>query len=201
MDAADPGQERAGAGIPLAPGLLSRCSGDGSFRLWGDARQTLQPLCSQGASQLDLIWHDAFSPQRCPQLWSAEFLAGLVGLLQPQGRWISYCSAAAVREALRLAGQQLTALHTPHDSAGQPRCWSGGTVASPGLLPDSPLWRALTPMEWDHLASSAAEPYRDPSADAPADRILAWRQRAQAQALAEGKRCSSSAWRRRWGVA
>jgi len=61
---------------------------------------------------VDLIWHDAFSPQRCPQLWTVEFLGSLAELLADGGRWISYCSAAAVREGLRLANLNVVALAT-----------------------------------------------------------------------------------------
>lgn len=184
-----------------ATSLVASCPERGrASLLWGDARQTLAQCRQQGQAPLDLIWHDAFSPQRCPQLWSLEFLTQLTSLLGPGGRWISYTSAAAVREALRLAGLQLAALHAPRDLSGHPGGWSGGTMASPGPLPASPLWRELTPMEWDHLACSAAEPYRDPAADASAAQILAARCQAQAEALANGRRGSSSAWRRRWGV-
>ncbi|MFM7085791.1 MAG: MnmC family methyltransferase [Cyanobium sp.] len=166
--------------------------------LWGDARQMLQQRRRQKSAAFDLIWHDAFSPQRCPQLWTLEFLGDLTRLLGPEGRWISYCSAAAVREALRLTGLQLVALPSARNSANPPQAWSGGTVASPSALPASPLWRALSPMELEHLASSAAEPYRDPTGAATAEAILSARQQAQAEALACGTRSSSSAWRRRW---
>jgi tRNA U34 5-methylaminomethyl-2-thiouridine-forming methyltransferase MnmC len=87
--------------------------GAGSGRmLWGDARQTLPYLLEQRRGQVDLIWHDAFSPQRCPQLWTVEVLGSLAELLADGGRWISYCSAAAVREGLRLANLNVVALAT-----------------------------------------------------------------------------------------
>lgn len=166
--------------------------------LWGDARHSLAQLRRQGCAPLDLIWHDAFSPQRCPQLWSVEFLTGLSSLLAPDGRWLSYCSAAAVREALRLAGLQLAALPSPAHSGSVQPLWSGGTLACRAPLPHSPLWRPLSPMELDHLACSAGEPYRDPDGSASGGQILAARGQAQAAALASGRRSASSAWRRRW---
>ena len=87
--------------------------GAGSGRmLWGDARQTLPHLLEQRQGQVDLIWHDAFSPQHCPQLWTVEFLGSLAELLADGGRWISFCSAAAVREGLRLANLNVVALAT-----------------------------------------------------------------------------------------
>lgn len=175
------------------------CAAESQGRmLWGDARRTLRQLRRELPEPLDLIWHDAFSPRRCPELWTVEFLGELPGLLRPEGRWISYCSAAAMREALQRAGLQLAAL-APH-APGGPAQWSGGTIASPSPLPASGLWRQLSAMEREHLASSAGEPCRDPYGTATAAEILARRQQAQAEALAVGRRSSSGAWRRRWGL-
>jgi tRNA U34 5-methylaminomethyl-2-thiouridine-forming methyltransferase MnmC len=195
--------------------------GAGSGRmLWGDARQTLPHLLEQRRGQVDLIWHDAFSPQHCPQLWTVEFLGSLAELLADGGRWISYCSAAAVREGLRLANLNVVALAAeaesvegteegveraddclkPDPSANQRRAWSGGTLASRAALEPSTVWRQLTAMEREHLACSAGEPYRDPSGTAEAAAIQAYRREAQADSLARGERTPSSAWRRRWGL-
>jgi len=195
--------------------------GAGSGRmLWGDARQTLPHLLEQRRGQVDLIWHDAFSPQHCPQLWTVEFLGSLAELLADGGRWISYCSAAAVREGLRLANLNVVALaaeaegvegavegvervddwHKPNPSADQRRAWSSGTLASRAPLAPSAVWRRLTAMEREHLACSAGEPYRDPSGTAEATAIQAYRRETQADSLARGERTPSSAWRRRWGL-
>ena len=176
------------------------CAAESQGRIcWGDARLTLQQLRRERPDRLDLIWHDAFSPRRCPELWTVEFLSDLTDLLHREGRWISYCSAAAVREALLRSGLQLATLAPPASASG-PAKWSGGTVASPTKLPVSGLGRPFSPMEREHLASSAGEPYRDPEGMATAAEILARRQQAQAQALARGLRSSSGAWRRRWGL-
>jgi tRNA U34 5-methylaminomethyl-2-thiouridine-forming methyltransferase MnmC len=157
--------------------------------LWGDARQRVGELT---AGHCDLVLLDAFSPQRCPELWSLEFLRALARLLKPEGRLITYCCAAAVRRALQLAGLQLTSIAAP------PPAWSYGTAASPSPLPcgsgPGALLRPLTPMELEHLTTRAAEPYRDPTSQASAGAILAARQRAQAGSTAG----STSAWRRRW---
>jgi tRNA U34 5-methylaminomethyl-2-thiouridine-forming methyltransferase MnmC len=176
--------------------------GAGSGRmLWGDARQTLPHLLEQRRGLVDLVWHDAFSPQRCPQLWTVEFLGSLAELLADGGRWISYCSAAAVREGLRLANLNVVALATPNAGPnGQQRSWSGGTVASHQHLAPSVLWRPLSSMELEHMSCSAGEPYRDPTRRANAAEILEQRRSAQAGALALGERSISSAWRKRWGV-
>lgn len=183
-------------------GLLP--AGGGGELLWGDARQRLPELL--GARQLagccDLVLLDAFSPQRCPELWSQEFLGQLARLLEPSGRLLTYCCAAAVRRSLMQAGLELASIQTPPDnSAGNGDLWSFGTAASRTALLDSgaaggsPL-RPLSAMEREHLGTRAAEPYRDPSGQASAAEILAARQRAQASSTAS----STSAWRRRWGL-
>lgn len=163
--------------------------------LWGDGRQAVTRLPTALQGGCDLVWLDAFSPRRCPQLWSLEFLAQLAALLKPEGRLITYCSAAAVRAALVAAGLHLAtiAASTPQHYLQQ---WSRGTVASPTPLGDSDPLRTLTAMEWDHLLCSAAEPYRDPTGQASAATLLAERQLRQGQSTA----VSGSAWRRRWGV-
>jgi tRNA U34 5-methylaminomethyl-2-thiouridine-forming methyltransferase MnmC len=156
--------------------------------LWGDARQRVAEL---PIGRCDLVLLDAFSPQRCPELWSLEFLGALARLLKPQGRLLTYCCAAALRRSLQLLGLELASI------AGLPPAWSYGTTASPTPLDGAggPL-QPLTPMELEHLATRAAEPYRDPSGRAGATEILAARQRAQATSTAG----STSAWRRRWGL-
>ena len=173
---------------------LSRLEGLGRSErlLWGDARQAVSRLPAALQGGCDLVWLDAFSPRRCPQLWSLEFLAQLAALLKPQGRLITYSSAAAVRAALVAAGLQLASI-----AASASEQWSSGTVAAPSALGDSFPLRSLTAMEADHLFCSAAEPYRDPTGQASAATLLAERQLRQSRSSA----ISGSAWRRRWGVA
>jgi tRNA U34 5-methylaminomethyl-2-thiouridine-forming methyltransferase MnmC len=186
--------------------------------LWGDARQSVRSLLQSAAAggpdlegRCDLVLLDAFSPQRCPELWSLEFLGALAGLLRPDGRLLTYCCAAAVRRSLQVAGLTLASIQpptplTPATGPGQrPTPWSYGTAASPKALPaeltpmpgagPAPL-APLSAMEIEHLATRAAEPYRDPSGRAGAAEILAARQRAQALSQAG----STSAWRRRWSL-
>ncbi len=160
--------------------------------LWGDGRQAVSRLPAALHGGCDLVWLDAFSPRRCPQLWSLQFLARLAALLKPEGRLITYSSAAAVRGALVTAGLQLASI-----AANASEHWSSGTVAAPTALGDSFPLRCLTAMEWDHLFCAAAEPYRDPTGLASAATLLAERQQRQSQS----KAISGSAWRRRWGVA
>ena len=163
--------------------------------LWGDARQQLQNLPKD--LRLDLILLDAFSPGKCPQLWTEEFLQSLAALLAPGGRLLTYCRAAAVRTSLRHAGLELRSLlPKPLEGAG----WSSGTLAwSPNagdqlISETSPVWRGLSLMEEEHLQTRAGVPYRDPSGTDAAAAILKRRQ--QEQALSD--RPSTSAWQRKW---
>lgn len=183
----------------------------GPTLLWGDARQRLGDLPMELRGGCDLVLHDAFSPRRCPQLWSLEFLGGLARSLAPQGRLISYSSAAAFRASLRALGLELAAIRRAPQAIAEPRGsaeplpavgaqrWSGGTVASPTALPGladqaESLLRPLSRMEEEHLATRAALPYRDPSGFGTAEVILAERKGRQQDVALE----SSSAWRRRW---
>jgi tRNA U34 5-methylaminomethyl-2-thiouridine-forming methyltransferase MnmC len=163
----------------------------GERLLWGDARQRLPALLPQASGLCDLVLLDAFSPRRCPELWTREFLLALARLLAPGGRLLTYCSAAAVRTSLFGAGLQLAAIRP-----GGKGHWSGGTAASPGEAPAGPALRPLSAMELEHLATRAGEPYRDPDGRRPSGEILSARERAQAESTAE----SSGTWQRRWGV-
>ena len=178
--------------------LQALCAGP--QMLWGDARARLPELLTQRRGQVDLVLMDAFSPSRCPQLWSVEFLAGLGALLAPQGRLLTYCSAAAVRQGLLLAGLELAAIAAPSGLRASRSDWSGGTAASPGPLAGDPRLRPLSPMELEHLGTNAAEPYRDPSGEGSRSAILQERQRRQRERLAAGVVEPTSAWRRRWGL-
>jgi tRNA U34 5-methylaminomethyl-2-thiouridine-forming methyltransferase MnmC len=97
--------------------------------LWGDARARLPELVERLEGRCDLILLDAFSPRRCPELWTLEFLGRLARLLSPSGRLITYSSAAAVRRALLLAGLKLAAI----------RSEAHGPVAAGARASGSPL--------------------------------------------------------------
>ena len=160
--------------------------------LWGDARRMLQRV-DEGS--VDLILHDAFSPGRCPQLWSKEFLQDLASCLAPGGRLLTYCRAAAVRSSLETAGLELySLLPAPGERPG----WSSGTLAikdgDTALASSGPGWRSLSPMEREHLQTRAAVPFRDPCGDFEAAEILANRDQEQRRCGLE----ATNAWQRRW---
>lgn len=165
-------------------------AGDRGQLLAGDARQRLADLGAGQRKCCDLVLHDAFSPQCCPQLWSLELLGGLAALLAPNGRLITYSAAAAVRTALARHGLQLASIR---QGPGRPG-WSAGTVASPSPLGPSRWLRPLTAMEREHLQTTAGIPYRDP--DGCADAATIHQRRGGEQRASSAP--SSSAWRRRW---
>ena len=161
--------------------------------LWGDARQTLSRIPLD--CHFDLILLDAFSPGRCPELWSEEFLHGLAARLAPGGRLLTYSRAAAIRASLRRAGLGLfSLLPAPGERPG----WSSGTLAvqrgTTAIANNGPGWRALSQMEEEHLTTRAAIPFRDPCGTDESATILQRR-------CIEQQHCNleaTNAWQRRW---
>ena len=164
------------------------------IQLWGDARSMLKQIPE--SVRFDLVLLDAFSPQRCPELWSEEFLGALAHRLAPQGRLLTYSRSAAVRASLQRAGLRLfSLLPAPGERVG----WSSGTLAvKPGgrCSAEGPGWRPLSPMETEHLFTRAAVPFRDPAGIADSNDILSRRR-------LEQKSCDfepTNSWQRRWAT-
>ena len=162
--------------------------------LWGDAREKLHLI--PNTLKFDLIFHDAFSPQKCPQLWSEEFLHNLARKLAPNGRFITYSSSAAVRGSLKRAGLQL---NTIIPITAKEKRWSSGTLAiRPSQENDPPntstTWRCLSKMEKEHLLTSAGIPYRDPNGKSNATEIHNRRRIEQENRNFE----STNSWKKRW---
>ena len=156
--------------------------------LLGDARQQIQLLSAQ-AWQADVIFLDPFSPPRCPQLWTTEFLALVAKCLKPRGgEIVTYSCAAAVRSALMQAGLSIASLQT------SARKWPG-TLAfySSEVAPNAAL-SSLSQQEREHLQTKAAVPYQDPSLRSSAKEILERRSQAQQASTL----LSTGRWRSRW---
>lgn len=153
----------------------------------GDARQTVRQALPPDW-QADAIFLDPFSPPKCPQLWTVEFLQALGDRLTPHGYLSTYCSAAAVRHAFQLVGLNIATL--PDDQPPHPRRRPLGTLASHHSLPYPPL----SAWEQEHLQTKAAIPYRDPSNNASSAEIHQRRQGEQTLSDAE----PTSRWKKRW---
>lgn len=148
----------------------------------GDARETIKSLC-QSQWQADAIFLDPFSPPKCPQLWTVEFLGLVARCLKPTGRLATYSCSAAVRAALSLAGLKFGS--TPSVGRRSP-----GTVAS-FCEQDIP---SLSLQEKEHLDTRAAIPYRDLYLQDSADTISLRRQQEQHNSTLE----PTSQWKKRW---
>ncbi len=164
--------------------------------MWGDARKQLSLI--PNALNFDLILHDPFSPQKCPQLWSEEFLKSLTSRLSPNGRFITYSSSAAMRGSLRRAGLRIYST-IPIDNKSKK--WSIGTIAIlPGInsieIEKFSNWRPLNQMEEEHLLTNASIPFRDPSSNGTSQEILNRRSEEQRKSNLP----STSSWRKRWKI-
>ena len=145
-----------------------------------DGRITIQQLRDR-KFQADAIFLDPFSPPKCPQLWTVEFLAIVAQCLKPTGILATYSCSASVRKALILAGLKLSSSF----GLGRP---APGTVAS---------FQNTTPLsqrEIEHLSTRAAIPYRDPTLKDSVDSIIQRRQIEQKNSHLE----PTSHWKKRW---
>lgn len=147
----------------------------------GDARHTLQKIPVDW--QADVIFLDPFSPPKCPQLWTVEFIALLARYLKPQGKLVTYSCAGAVRQALVMAGLNIAS--TPNVGRKSP-----GTIASPAILDFLPLTQA----EIEYLRTHAAIPYRDANLRDDAATIIKRRQQEQLSSTLE----PTKQWQKRW---
>ena len=181
--------------------------------LLGDARQTIQQL---KAWQADAIFLDPFSPPKCPQLWTVEFIAQVARCLAPQGRLATYSCAAAVRSALLLAGLKIAstrgvgrkspgtvAAYVEHNLTSDPGRVSRFSGQTPRRRKtqgnaDQEKERAnLTPLslqEQEHLQSRASIPYRDFYLRDSSESINGVRHQEQQNSTLE----STSQWKKRW---
>ena len=153
----------------------ARCQGT---LLLGDARQTIKLISSSFTA--DAIFLDPFSPPKCPQLWTVEFISLVAQYLHADGVLATYSAAAAVRTALQAAG-----LHIGNTISIGRR--SPSTIATKYKLPP------LSTIGQEHLLTRAAIPYRDPTLQDNPQVILHRRQQEQQTSLLE----PTARWHRR----
>ncbi len=153
----------------------AQCQG---ILLLGDARQTIKLIPSDFAA--DAIFLDPFSPPKCPQLWTVEFIDLVARYLHEQGILATYSAAAAVRTSLKAAGLHIGTCH----SVGRR---SPSTIAARYELPP------LSQIQQEHLLTRAAIPYRDPTLQDLTAVILQRRQQEQKVSLLE----PTARWHRR----
>ena len=150
--------------------------------LLGDARQTIQSVIKE-LWQADVIFFDPFSPPKCPQLWTVEFISLVAQCLTSTGRLATYSCSAAVRTALLAAGFKIGSI-------------IGAGRNSPGTIATF-KYKSLPPLsvrEQEHLRTRAAIPYRDCTLQDKPELIVYNRQKEQQTCSLE----STSQWRKRW---
>jgi len=163
--------------------------------LWGDAREKINNI--PATIKFDLIYLDGFSPQKCPQVWTIEFLSLVTEKLSPQGFFITYSSSAAVRKALRNLGLEI---FTIKQSFNDKTFWSQGTVAiskfDKNKLRPNFNFKKLSVMEEEHLLTKASIPYRDQDLKSSKEDIMM--KRLNEQLLSN--LIATNKWREKWGM-
>ena len=158
----------------------------------GDARKEIRNLPKE--INFDLIFLDGFSPQKCPEIWSYEFLSQLKNKIKYEGYLITYTSAAAVRKSLKNLGFNLfNILPTLSDK----NHWSDGTLATFDNQQNNPYIKQLSEMEIEHLNTKASIPYRDPTGEMLSKEILEIRKKEQQFS----NLLDTNLWRKKWEMA
>ncbi|MGK7957429.1 MAG: tRNA (5-methylaminomethyl-2-thiouridine)(34)-methyltransferase MnmD [Crocosphaera sp.] len=152
--------------------------------LLGDARQTIKTVIQQNF-KADALFLDPFSPPKCPQLWTVEFIKLVSQCLEKDGYLATYSCAASVRTALQLTGLQIGATRSVgRRSPGTVANWKGNNLPP------------LSQQEKEHLQTRAAIPYRDPNLTDTAETIKLRREQEQSKSNLE----PSSHWKKRWTI-
>ena len=163
--------------------------------LWGDAREKINKIPAD--YKFDLIYLDGFSPQKCPQVWTIEFLSKVTQKLNPQGYLITYSSSAAVRKTLRNLDLEIFTIKSDSNSR---TFWSQGTVAIAKFDKTKlkPLlnFQKLSLMEEEHLLTKASVPYRDQNLNSIREDII--KKRLDEQLFSN--LLSTKKWREKWGM-
>ncbi len=120
----------------------------------------------------DAIFHDPFSPQKMPELWTFDLFKAYRKLLSPSGLLLTYSAAAAVRGGLVEAGFHLA--KTPALGAK-----GGGTLAYLGTGFSEVPGEPLNALEQAYLTTRAGLPYCDPGLGSTREEILRLRKQAQ----------------------
>ena len=163
--------------------------------LWGDAREKIKNIPTN--IKFDLIYLDGFSPQKCPQVWSVEFLSKVTQKLNPQGYLITYSCSAAIRRTLKDFGLNIFNIKPNLVSKN---LWSNGTIAvkiiDKKAIQNNLYFKNLSSMEEEHLLTKASIPYRDPTLSSNKKDII--QKRVQEQLLSNLE--TSKKWRDKWGM-
>jgi len=158
----------------------------------GDARKEIVNLPKE--VNFDLIFLDGFSPQKCPEIWTYEFLSQLKNKIKYEGYLITYTSAAAVRKSLKDIGFNLFNIMPTLSKKNR---WSDGTLATFDNEIINPYITQLSEKEIEHLKTKASIPYRDPTGEMLSTEILEIRKKEQQFS----NLLDTNTWRKKWEMA
>lgn len=74
--------------------------------------ETLEEFCPPDA-YYDVIYFDAFAPEKQPELWTEEVFTKLYKAVRPGGVLVTYCAKGSFKRALKAAGFVVEALPGP----------------------------------------------------------------------------------------
>lgn len=136
-----------------------------------DIRRALPELVKEKQGQFDYIFHDGFSPNKMPELWTIDLFKVYTQLIKKTGKIMTYSSAAAVRGALKACGLEVKKTAAVGGK-------SGGTIAAyPGQIKTDKNICELSDEENSRLASRSSVPYRDLALQDNRSLILSRRQK------------------------
>ena len=158
----------------------------------GDARKEIHRIPKE--INFDLIFLDGFSPQKCPEIWSIEFLSKLKNKLFHDGYLITYSSSAAVRLTLKNQGLNIFNIKP---GIYDKNLWSNGTLATLNKQNKNPYIIELSEKENEHLRTKASIPYRDKTGNLSSQEILEIRKKEQLIS----KLLDTNLWRDKWKMA
>ena len=164
---------------------------------WGDAREKIYEISD--SLSFDVILLDPFSPQKCPELWSEQFISLLSKKLSKRGRLITYSSAASIRASLIRAGLKIYSITPLLNNQNK---WSAGTVATKKKIDEKLIskncqLKSLGTRELEHLKTRSSIPYRDPTGKRDSKDIILNREIEQSKSHL----IKTSSWRKRWNTA
>lgn len=124
-----------------------------------DARK----FVSETNNTYDFIFLDAFTPSKCPALWTVEFFNKLYSLLDNNGMILTYSNSAAIRNAFLLNGFAVGKIYD-----AQLKKYTGTIAVKNNKLIEHPL----DEFDIGLINSKAGICYNDPSLELDNDIII-----------------------------
>lgn len=64
-------------------------------------------------TKFDIIYFDAFSPEKQPHLWNSEIFQNMYNLLKEDGFLVTYCAKGVVKRTMKAVGFEIVVLDGP----------------------------------------------------------------------------------------